>query len=335
MPANRLAPIVLFVHRRPDHTRLVLEALKRNPEAAKSELVIYSDGPRDDAAAPAVESVRDLCRSVQGFGRLSVVERPGNLGLAASVLAGVSETCAKHGRVIVLEDDLVVSPHFLAYMNEALDRYAEEPRVLQVSGHLFPVAWTAPTDAAFLPMTTSWGWATWQRAWSQFKPDDTAWSQVAEDPVLLDRLDLGGAVSYSRMLEAQSRGEIDSWAIRWWLHVCRMEGLVLFPAKTMVLNIGFDGSGVHCLKGNSSNVEAFTFLPSRFPEVQPDRTLLYNLVQYFNVQNSIRNRMIQKIKSIFINNKINLTDDIFRSDPWNHLGKINKQRTKKNENIAH
>lgn len=321
MQERRLAPIVLFVYRRPDHTRLVLEALKRNPEAAECELIIYSDGSRGGADTAAVDQVRALCRTTTGFRRTHLVERPRNLGLAESVLAGVTETCLSHGRVIVLEDDLIVSPHFLGYMNEALTRYADDPSVLQVSGHLFPVEWTAPTDAAFLPMSTSWGWATWQRAWSEFNPGEAVWSKVELDPALLHRFDLGGAFPYSRMLEAQARGEVDSWAIRWWFHVCQREGLVLFPARTLVRNLGFDGTGVHCAQGNSMDGDASDFRPVCFPEVQVDMEIYEKIVNYFHARNKISNKIARKIKKfIFKNPKYKNIMEILLSDPW---GKIN------------
>lgn len=295
------APIVLFVHRRPDHTRQVLESLRANPEAASSQLYVYSDGPRNPAEAQAVQEVRNLCRGIQGFAAVTLVEQERNLGLAESVIAGVTEVCSHHGRVIVLEDDLLVSPHFLFFMNEALDRYANDARVMQVSGHLFPVPPPPGVDAVFLPMATSWGWATWDRAWKSFDRDMTGFTRLEGDPSLRHAFDLEGAYPYFRMLRAQLKGEVDSWAIRWWLTVFLAGGWTLFPARTLVRNIGFDGSGRHCAEGTAMDGEMAQSRPTKYPEVRIDPVVFLNIKQYFSSIHKTRYRIINKLKSIFKN----------------------------------
>lgn len=293
------APIALFVHRRPGHTRQVLESLRRNPEAATSRLYVYSDGPRNPAEVQAVQEVRSLCRDISGFASVVLVERERNLGLAESVIAGVSEVCSRHGRVIVLEDDLVVSPFFLSYMNEALTRYAEDARVMQVSGHQFPVPPPRDADAVFIPMTTSWGWATWDRAWRSFDRDMKGFTRLEQDRALRHRFDLEGAYPYFDMLRAQRRGDVDSWAIRWWLTVFMAGGWTLFPARTLVRNIGFDGSGRHCGEGTAMDGEMALSRPSLSPEVHLDPIVFLTIKQYFVSRHKTTFRIFNKLKSIF------------------------------------
>ncbi len=241
-----LAPIALFVYNRPKHTQQTVEALQRNALAIESVLYIFSDASKSSEAAEAVRAVREYIKGVTGFRSISIVERGGNWGLANSITDGVTRLCNEYGRVIVLEDDLVVSPHFLEYMNAALDRYREDERVMQISGHMFPVDITAETDAVFLPMTTSWGWATWQRAWQHFDPAATGYEKLKRDVKLRRQFNLDGAYDYFGMLELQLQGKIDSWAVRWHLSVFLRSGITLFPRKTLVRNMGFDGSGTHC-----------------------------------------------------------------------------------------
>lgn len=292
------APIALFVHRRPDHTRKVLESLRGNPEAVSSPLYVYSDGPRNPTEALAVQEVRDLCRDIPGFASVVLVERDTNLGLADSVITGVTEVCSRHGRVIVLEDDLVVSPFFLSYMNEALRRYAEDERVMQISGHQFPVLPPAEGDAVFLPMTTSWGWATWDRAWRTFDREMKGLARLEQDRTLRHRFDLEGAYPYFNMLRAQWRGEVDSWAIRWWLTVFLAGGWALFPARTLVRNIGFDGTGRHCEAGAAMDGEMAQSRPTKFPEARIDSSLFRSIQRYYSLTHSIRYRVINKLKSL-------------------------------------
>jgi len=277
----------------------VLEALKSNPEACQTDLHMFSDGPRDERDAGSVAEVRRLCRSVEGFASTRLVERDSNWGLSKSVIAGVSEVCGKYGRIIVLEDDLVVSPHFLAYMNEALDRYAKAESVMQISGYMFPVAWEGADDAVFLPMTTSWGWATWQRAWAHFDPAMGGYTRLGKDRQLRRAFDLDGAYPYFRMLKAQRKGQVDSWAIRWWLNVFTDRGISLFPSSTLVKNIGFDGTGTHCRDSDSVVGSNHSFKVSRYPEVAVDLDLFRQVQKFLKTGKSWRNWVIKTFKQVF------------------------------------
>lgn len=240
------APIALFVYNRPVHTRQTVMSLQRNSLAQHSELFVFSDAARRPEAAPAVEEVRQYIRGIDGFKAVHIIEQPANQGLAKSIIAGVTALCRDHGRVIVLEDDLVTSPHFLHYMNAALERYQHAEDVMQIAGYMFPVRLPLQEDALFLPFISSWGWATWERAWRHFDPSAQGYQQLAGDPAARRRFDLNGNYKYFKMLQAQQQGKVESWAIRWYLSVFRRAGRALFPRTTLVRNLGFDGSGVNC-----------------------------------------------------------------------------------------
>ena len=240
------APIALFAYNRPTHMRRAVESLLANELAPVSNLYIFSDGPKGPAQDAPVGDVRRYSRSVSGFRSVTVVERATNLGLANSIIDGTTRLTKELGSVIVLEDDLVVSPRFLEYMNRALERYQDDDTAMQVSGYMYPVDVGAEADAFFMPFTTSWGWATWERAWQHFDAEMKGFDALVEDRHLRDRFNLGGAYDYFDLLKRQRRGSIDSWAIRWYLSVFIRGGLTLYPARTLVQNIGFDGSGTHC-----------------------------------------------------------------------------------------
>lgn len=298
------APIALFVYNRPSHTRQTIEALRENELAPESDLFIFSDAPKNENAIAAVGEVREYVRRVDGFRSVSVVERDRNLGLANSIIDGVTRLCQESGRAIVLEDDLVTSPFFLRYMNEALERYREESRVMQISGYMFPVELDSAEDALFLPFMASWGWATWGRAWSLFDPSASAYEVLKKDWRLRRRFDLNGAYPYFRMLEMQLRGEVDSWAIRWYLSAFMKEGLALYPARTLVKNIGFDGSGVHCSTEipsqqiGSSGVGGDEHL-KRFPEVAVSPRPQQKIYKYLIDQQGLRARAAYLIRRRF------------------------------------
>src|ERR1700722_18639827 len=130
------APIVIFAYRRPEHLRATLDSLARCKEFASSKIVVFCDGAKTAEDRDAVDATRRVAQAQLGA-RAEYRFRETNAGLATSIIEGVTEATRRFGRAIVLEDDLQLSANFLAYMNSALKRYEDEPRVLQISGQLF------------------------------------------------------------------------------------------------------------------------------------------------------------------------------------------------------
>ena len=293
------APIALFVYNRPVHTRRTVEALRKCSLANESRLYVFSDGPRSRQAEQAVQEVRQYLRTIDGFATVDIEERETNLGLAASVIDGVSRLCDEAGRVIVIEDDLVVAPGFLAYLNAALERYQNEPHVMQIAAHMFPVDVAIEDDAFFLPFISSWGWATWDRAWRAFDPEARGYAQLKADVARRKAFDMDGAYDYFSMLEAQLAGKVDSWAIRWNLSVFVSHGMVLYPKKSLVENIGFDGSGVHC-RGEALNQPMDPgFVPRRLPPPVIEPETRDRVFEYFRARRSPVARWRALLRRIF------------------------------------
>lgn len=164
------APIALFVYNRLQHTRQTVEALVKNDLAAESELFVFSDGPRSEGDRESVEAVRKYLASINDFKLITVVERETNFGCAASIIGGITEIVNRYGQIIIVEDDIVTSPYFLRYMNEALEFYRDEERVVCIHGYLYPVKKKLP-DTFFLKGADIWGWATWKRGWDLYEND--------------------------------------------------------------------------------------------------------------------------------------------------------------------
>src|ERR1700752_3138282 len=192
-------PIALFTYNRADHTAQVLDSLAKCARFDECSLYIYCDAPKTNEHAKAVEASREVVRQRAASLGATVIERNTNLGLARSVVDGVSDLCNRFGRVIVLEDDLLLNPRFLDYMLRALDRCADQENVYQVSGYMFPVQLHTRTDAFFLPLITSWGWATWQRAWQIFSWDASDAREQLKDPAVRKRFDLNNSYPYAVM----------------------------------------------------------------------------------------------------------------------------------------
>jgi len=239
-------PIALFTYNRPNHTGRALDSLARCHRFDECRSYIYCDGPKSERDKAEVKVSRTVVREWAEKQGAVVIERQENLGLARSIVTGVTDLCREYGRVIVVEDDLVVSPAFLDYMLQALDRYHDDPQVYQLSGYMFPVDSHAMTEAFFLPFITTWGWATWARAWQVFDWHATGAQVRLTDADTRRRFNLDGHYPYATMLEDRLAGRNDSWGVLWWWSVFQRNGLALYPRQSLVINRGFDGSGRHC-----------------------------------------------------------------------------------------
>ena len=200
-------PIALFTYNRPEHTTRLFDSLARNDRLDECQLYVYCDGAKKPEHAAGVEANRHVVKQWAERLGATVIERSENLGLARSIVTGVTELCTQYGRVIVLEDDLILSPDFLTYMLNALHRYQDEPTVYQISGYMFPVKHPAKPDAFFLPLTTTWGWATWDRAWRSFDWQASGAQERLADPDFRRRFDLNGSYPYSVLLEQRLAGK--------------------------------------------------------------------------------------------------------------------------------
>jgi hypothetical protein len=239
------APISLFVYNRPKHTQQTIEALSLNPLAKQSDLYIFSDAAKNDAAKVSVDEVRSYIKQISGFNKVEIVERKTNYGLANSIIDGVTSVVNQYGKVIVLEDDLVTSTYFLQYMNDGLNVYETNKDVISIHGYIYPVKGTLP-ETFFLRGADCWGWATWKDQWALFEPNGEKLLSELKQKKLIKRFDFNGAYSYSKMLKNQIKGKNDSWAIRWYASAFLKNKYTLYPGKSLVLNIGNDGSGTHC-----------------------------------------------------------------------------------------
>jgi len=258
------APIAIFAYARPQHTARLIDSLLANPGWQNHPVTVYCDGAKKPEHAEAVAATRALIRQRLG-GHAEIIESDVNRGLANSLIRGITEQTDRHGRVIVLEDDLVLSPAALTYFSRALEQYADDPQVMHIAGYFFPVRKPVP-EMFFYRECSCWGWATWQRAWQQFRADAAALlAEIEADPARARAFDIDGSMAYVDMLRRQATGQLDSWAIRWYASVFLKGGLALHMRTPLVANEGFDGTGVHCGTSSIYAVKPGTTVPEAWP----------------------------------------------------------------------
>ena len=245
-----LSPIVLFAYNRPHYLLETLQSLQSNAEAKESKLFIYCDGPKPDcteAALSQVNEVRAIAKSEKWCGEVEVIISPVNKGLAPSIIEGVTAIVNKYGKVIVLEDDLVVSEYYLKYMNEALIKYEHHDKVASITGYSFPIEQPKGSDfkeTFFIKITSSLGWGVWKRSWSIFNGDAVFLLNEIKSKKLKYEFNLGNTYPYFRMMKHAISGKVSSWGIRWYASVFLNNKLTLFPSYSLVNHIGNDG-GTH------------------------------------------------------------------------------------------
>jgi len=295
------APIALFVYNRPEHTKQTIAALQQNLLAGQSDLFIFADAAKNSEGLGGCKEVRSYIRAIKGFRTVTIYERNENWGLAKSIITGVTELVKSHGRVIVLEDDLVTSPYFLEYMNAALDRYQDDEQVMHISGYMFPIEQSGLAETFFLRTASCWGWATWARAWQHFEKDPEALIESFSQSTI-KRFNMDGTYDFwTQVLKNQAK-EINTWAVFWYATIFQKQGLCLHPAISMTVNIGIDGTGIHCGNNDVFNTTLAPKPIARFTDVlNEDALALKNLKIFFrSLRPTWFSKVNRKIKSVFI-----------------------------------
>jgi hypothetical protein len=244
-----LAPIVIFVYNRLLLLKQTVEALIINLLADQSDLFIYADGSKNSNDLEAVIEVRAYLKSISGFKSITIFEREKNYGLSVSIIEGVTEIINRYGKIIVLEDDLVTSPYYLKFINDALNMYENDEQVISVQGYVYPLK-DCPPDFFFIKGADCQGWATWKRGWDLFEKDGKILLENIKREELVKEFNFENSYPYFKMLKAQTKGKVNSWAVRWYATAFLNNKLTLYPGKTLIYNTGF-GSG-----GTNTNDEA-------------------------------------------------------------------------------
>jgi hypothetical protein len=292
------APIILFVYNRLDTLIRCVRSLQQNPLAAESELFIFSDHPRAEKDAHAVTAVREYIRTITGFRKVSIREAPQNMGLARSVIKGVTAIVDQYGSAIVVEDDLICSTNFLSFMNQALEYYRNDKRIFSVGGYTKPMKHLDRQEVYFTLRGSSWGWATWSDRWNAIDWSVADYSAFSKDAAARKRFNRMGS-DLSQMLDRQMAGKINSWAITWCYHQFKTGQYTVFPAVSKICNEGFSAAATHTRQKwsrfrtapDQSGLEEFHFTD----RVELER----RSVRRFTRPYSIPTRIAYKIINIF------------------------------------
>ena len=242
-----ISPIIIFTYNRIDHLDTLIRSLKKNNLFADSKVFVFSDGPKNEIDKKKIENIRIFLKKNLPILKSEIIERDVNLGLSRNVIGGITDAFKTYDQLIILEDDLEVSPFFLNYMNDALNMYKSIDNVASISGYMYPIdPKKFSNDYFFLNLVESWGWGTWKRAWKNFEIDSSKLLKEIDERKLVKDFNFSSGISYYKMLKDNIKGANDSWAVRWYASTFLKNMNTLFPSKSFIRNTGIDNSGQNC-----------------------------------------------------------------------------------------
>ena len=241
---TKLSPIAIFVYNRHDHFVKTIKYLKKNHLSNKSQIYIFSDGSKKNSDIKPVQKIRNYCKKIKGFKSIKTFERKTNFGLSRNLVDGISKILKKHKSVIVLEDDLLTDKFFLKYMNDSLNYYSKNKKVISIHAYLYPIK-NIIKKPFFLKGADCWGWGTWRRGWKLYNSNSKSLLKFLKTKKKEKEFNFNNTFAYSKMLRDNINKKNDSWAIKWYASAFLKNKLTLYPPYSLIKNIGNDGSGTN------------------------------------------------------------------------------------------
>ncbi len=294
------APICLFVYNRLEETKITLEALKNNYLASESDLFIFSDGPKSNLDRAKVNQVREYISKAEGFKSIKIIKQKENLGLAKSIIKGVTKVVNKYGAVVVIEDDLKTSRNFLSFLNQGLNFYKGNDKIHSISGYTMPLKELNYLEADFYYAlrASSWGWATWKEIWNKIDWEVRDYDLFQKSKKKKRSFNRAGS-DMSYMLKNKIKGRIDSWAIVFCYEQWKNKRYAVFPRESKVENIGFSERASntkfvikeYMTTLDKSDKETFVFDKN----VIPNRTILKQFSNNHSILVRLKNKILRFI----------------------------------------
>jgi hypothetical protein len=294
------APVALFAYKRENHLQKVIESLKKNRECNETDLHVFIDGPKSPQEKQINTSIEKYCRNLKDFKSVNIYNSNFNLGLSRSITSGITKVLLKENKIIILEDDTLLSPNFLEYMNKGLDIYEKEEKVASIHGYIYPIKEKLPSTF-FLKGADCWGWGTWKRAWNKYNNNANELLNLLKAHPDLEQFDFEGYGGYVKMLNESRIGKNDSWAIKWYASAFLEEMYTLYPGKTLVKNIGMDGSGTHGgLNKKVRNQKLDHNIIIEKIQIEDNKMARREFIKYFKTQNHFQmNKIFIKIRNLY------------------------------------
>lgn len=302
-----LAPVMITTYSRITHLQRTIEALLKNDLAEETTVFVYVDGPRP-GDEEKIEAVKRYLATVSGFAAFHVIARQQNMGAHENAKSANYEVLDQFGKIIRMEDDIVTAPGYLRFMNLALDKYGVDNKVFSISAYCPPI--NIPTDyqydVFFIRRFHGWGCGIWRDRLDSFYQPITAeeFERFAANKDLSQAFTQSGGKDMLAMLKAVAYGKLNAGDVVGMYIQFIKDQYTLYPTRSLVQNIGMDGSGVHCDVTDYFDVPLSSKASFHFPDhLIVDQRIVDSNREYWNYRNKkihpgIFRRVINKLKRV-------------------------------------
>ncbi len=294
-----LAPIIFICYNRYNHVVRSLNSLKKNKLSKKSKIIIFADGPTDKTNKKKTDRIKIFLKKINGFKSKKIIFRKKNLGTKKNIVNAVDQVFKKFNKVIVIEDDLILSKFFLDYMNLCLKNYKDEKKIWHVNGWSYPFMKNSKDDINFLGSMNCWGWGTWKNRWS-FLTLNERYFILNFSKKNIHNFNVFSSMNHFEQIIRNKKKTLSSWAVFWHATIFKNNGICIYPKYPLVKNIGFDGSGRmssrHKYKSNLNN----NFRDFKLNlEIFKNKKLMNAEFNYYIMRKSIIGKLLTYIKKIY------------------------------------
>jgi len=292
---NKLAPIVLFTHKRLETLQKTVASLSLNALSVHSDLIIYSDGAKTPEDQIIINEIRSYLKTIIGFKSVHIHTSIKNKGLANSIINGVSEVMDEYHKAIVLEDDLIVSANFLEYMNQALYFYKDNSKIFSISGYSPTIKGLENNDIYYTQRASSWGWGCWENRWKEIDWTAKSYESFKNNKFAKKRFNAMGS-DMNLMMKRQMKGKINSWAIRFCFHQFQKDLYSVHPSISKIQNMGLsDKNATNTFQKHNRFHSEFDASNTVHFEFDKKVQLEKAIIKQFIKDNSLRERLLNRI----------------------------------------
>ena len=244
-----LAPIVVTVFNRSEHTKKMVNSLLNNNLADRSEIYFFCDNYKKASQKIEIEKTIRFLNQVVGFKDKKIIIREKNYGMVKNTLCAVDYICSHHDKFIFLEDDAELSSHFLIFMNACLNYYKDKKKVMGITGWKYPCgALQDNNKVVFTRLGESWTWATWKDRWEKYNREDSIMTKFTKN--MKYEFNFHNTNLFWNQLVGNKSKRMHTWSIYWYAAFFLNQGLCAAPPESLVINTGNDGTGTHTKKNN-------------------------------------------------------------------------------------
>lgn len=251
------SPVIIPTLNRFDHLKQCVDSLNQNHNADKTEVFISVDYPASEKHNEGHDKICDYLENTQfNFKKLHVIKQTHNLGVVSggkrysNAIFLRDYIMERFDRWIFTEDDNVFSCCFLDFMNEALERFKDDDTVFSVCGYRFYYDFKFKDNNFFRQRGdfNAWGCAYWRHKFLYIpQADASCLRHMVFNPFKVLKTWRVSNLQVAH-LSVISRKDFFKVGDNFYTLYMIDRGMTqIMPSKSYVRNIGWDGSGMHCV----------------------------------------------------------------------------------------